>query len=530
VGHTWPLAADLAGRSRMDNADTALNAWALSWVADHVLADPVRVFEGNIFHPERHTVAFSEPLLVPGLLAVPMRLAGAGPVVTYNVSLMLGYLLSALAMYWLAWRWTGHFTAALVAGSLFAFNAFSLVRMGQLQAIHAYGLPVMLLGFDAVLRGPGVRGAAALAAGVVLAAATSGYTTVFGVVALLAGALVRPGEWLGRRLPAVAARAALAGLGAGLVLAPVLWVYAEVRRTHGVVRDLELVRALSANAASFLATAGQLHYTAWAHQVYRQHAPRESLFPGLVAVALAAGYLVVARGWWRDPRARMLVAILVSGVVLAFGPATPAYTAVYAVVPFASSVRAAARFGLLMLVGLAGLAGFAVAAVARRGAPPAWRRALPVAALVLVNVEACRAPVPYSPAPEVAPVYVRLMRLPPGVVAEMPFWQVQTDVPRNAVAMLMATYHGLPLVNGYSGFVPASYRRHADALWFFPFREASFEMLRELDVRYVVLHLDQYGSDAARAVAVLDARRDVRLLMDERTTRLYEVLRPGAGR
>ena len=55
-------------------------------------------------------------------------------------------------------------------------------------------------------------------------------------------------------------------------------------------------------------------------------------------------------------------------------------------------------------------------------------------------------------------------------------------------------------------------------------------MLRSLDVRYVVVHLDQYGSDAPRVVAALDARPEFRLLMDERTTRLYEIVAPPAAR
>jgi hypothetical protein len=139
VLHTWPLASAPGTLSRNDNKDTVLNTWALAWVAHAVVTAPSQVLAGNIFHPERNTVAFSDPVIVPGLLSVPVRALGASPELTYNLSLLLGYLLSAWAMQWLAWRWTGHFGASLVAGSLFAFNAHSLVSMGHIQAIHAYG-------------------------------------------------------------------------------------------------------------------------------------------------------------------------------------------------------------------------------------------------------------------------------------------------------------------------------------------------------------------------------------------------------
>ena len=57
VLHTWPLARDLAGQSRLDNADTALNTWAVVWVADTLPHRPTHVFDAPIFHPERRTLA-----------------------------------------------------------------------------------------------------------------------------------------------------------------------------------------------------------------------------------------------------------------------------------------------------------------------------------------------------------------------------------------------------------------------------------------------------------------------------------------
>ena len=65
--HTWPLVTDLNGLSRNDNADTMLNEWAVSWVAHQLPRAPTRLFEANIFHPHPHTLAYSEPLILPGL-------------------------------------------------------------------------------------------------------------------------------------------------------------------------------------------------------------------------------------------------------------------------------------------------------------------------------------------------------------------------------------------------------------------------------------------------------------------------------
>lgn len=522
VAHTWPLATAPARLSRNDNADTLLNTWAIAWVAHALATDPRHVLDGNIFHPERHTLAFSEPLIVPGALSVPVRTAGAGPVLTYNLSLLVGYALSAWAMHWLTWRWTGHLGASLVAGCLFAFNAHTLTRMGHIQAIHAYGLPLLLLALDGVLRPEGrrVRHGVLLGIAVAALALTSGYLTIFGIACGIVTLLVRPRDVLGgspARLLMAVSTAALVG---GLLVAPVLHGYVAVRREHGFARSLDEVAAMSANLAAYLATPARVH-EAWARHVYARMQPHDSLFPGLVACVLALGALLLWRDRLGDARVRMAAGIAVAGVVLSLGPATPVYGVFHALVPFASGVRAASRFGMLWLTGLAVLAAYGVAAACARW--PARARGVAAAALILVNVEAFRAPVPFVAAADPSPVYTTLAALPDGVVAEMPFWWAPVDMPRNAPYMLASTMHWKPLLNGYSGFTPASYRRKADILWYFPQWPSSFEELDRAGVRYVVVHLDQYGSSRAEAVSLIRASGAMRLVTSTADTHLYEI-------
>ena len=521
--HTWPLVSAPATLSRNDNADTVLNTWAITWIARALVTDPSTVLHGNIFHPERFTIAFSEPVVVPGALSVPVHAAGASPVLTYNISLLLGYALSGWAMQWLMWRWTSSFPASLVAGSLFAFNAHSLVSMGHIQAIHAYGLPMLLAGLDGLCR-PDRRIGHGLLAGAATAvlALTSGYLAIFGVVCGIVVLLVRGRDLL---LPP---RRTLVGAGlagavlAGVLLFPVLRAYAEVRQTHGFERSLDLVAQMSANGPAYLATPARVH-AGWAREVYATMEPRDSLFPGIAATILAlAGVLVWPRRWM-DPRVRVAAGITLAGLVLSFGPATPVYEPFYSTVPFASGVRAASRFGVLWLTGLAMLAAFGVAGLGRSRLRLAG--ALAVVALVAVNAEAFRGPVPYVPARALSPVYDTLARLPDGVVAEMPFWWLPADVPRNAGAMLGSTRHWKPLLNGYSGFTPASYRRRADTLWYFPFRAASFDELDRAGARWVVLHLEEYGSQRREALDLIAASGRLRLVERHGDTLLYEVIR-----
>ena len=124
-----------------------------------------------------------------------------------------------------------------------------------------------------------------------------------------------------------------------LPVVPVMRAYKEMRDTHGFARSLDLVAAMSANGPAYLATPARVH-EGWARAVYQTREPKDSLFPGVVAVLLAAAGLALWRDGLRDPRLRIAIILTTVGVILSFGPATPFYSAFYWGVPFASSVRA----------------------------------------------------------------------------------------------------------------------------------------------------------------------------------------------
>jgi hypothetical protein len=151
--HTWPLASDLAHLTRHDNRDAMLNEWIVAWVAHQLPRAPLHLFDANIFYPERYTLAYSEPMIVQGIMAMPLLWAGASIVLAYNVVLVAGFALSAWTMTLVVRRWTGDWTAGLVAGSIFAFNAHSLSRIPHLQAQHLEFLPLALYAFDRCARG-----------------------------------------------------------------------------------------------------------------------------------------------------------------------------------------------------------------------------------------------------------------------------------------------------------------------------------------------------------------------------------------
>jgi hypothetical protein len=510
--HTWPLASNPAHLSRNENADTILNEWTLAWVAHQLPRQPLQLFDANIFHPERHALAFSEALLVQSILAAPFLWLGASPVLAYNLVLLAGLALTGWTMCLVVARWTGDWVAGVTSGTLIAFNAHTLTRLPHLQAQHAEFLPLVLFALDRVLRQPGRSSAAWLAIWFVLQALTSIYLLVFSALAVGVAVLARPEDWLGR-VKQVAPKLIGAGAAAGVALTPVLLPYWALQNA-GFVRSLDEVGYYAAAARDYLTTPSRLY--AWAGGT-------TALFPGLAALTLAA-IAIVSGNAWRDARARMCLAFGAFGVLLSFGPAVaPPYEFLYSTVPLLLPIRNSARIGYLGLVAVAVLAGFGMALLRRRldAVAVRWIRALPAAAVVLCAVEPLAAPVGYQPFDGIPPIYARLRSEPHAVVAEFPFPRPESQF-RNAPYLLHSTLNWKPLVNGYSGFIPPSYAEHYLSFNAFPAATA-IEALRGAGVTHVFVHLDQFDAGQIDAVEGTSALRPI---AQEGSIALYRVERP----
>jgi hypothetical protein len=364
-----------------------------------------------------------------------------------------------------------------------------LTRLAHIQAMHVEFLPLALLAFDRLLGDARARHALALAGWAVLQALCSGYLLVMTAMSLVLAGLMRPTEWLKRDRARTAVLMGAAALLAGIVLTPFLWPYYRASQEQGLVRTLDEAALYSATLSSYVSTGGRLHYLLWSRPFFSD----ESLFPGIVGLGLTVVALAF-RVTFRDRRARMLLAIGVAGVVLSFGPRVPIYGWLYEAFPLLRGIRGASRLGYLGLFAVAGLAGFGLAEIRRRVRPygsdaaPRHRLAVLVglSAVFVANVEALRAPMEWTPPLRIAPLYSLLAADGVGAVVEVPFPPPRRVV-RNGPYVLASTRHFRPLVNGYSGFTPESYVRHAEQLADFP-DDGSRALFHTLGVTHIVVH------------------------------------------
>ena len=492
---TWPFAAHPARLSRNDNGDTVLNEWTLAWVAHQAPRAPLHLFDANIFYPERRALAYSESMMLQSAMAAPLLFLGASPVLAYNVVLLAGFTLTGWVMCLVVRRWTGDWAAGIAAGVIVAFNAHSFTRLPHLQAQHAEFLPLALMALDSVLREPRIGNALRLAAWFTLQALASIHFLVFTTVSLIAAALVRPRTWLGKRFATVVLHLTLAAIVATVVLLPYLLPYWRLSVEQGIVRTLKDATDSAASWTYYLSTPSRIEFRLWSHRWFSGPA----LFPGVLAIALAS--VAVATGTaFRDDRARMCFAMGACGFALSFGTRLPGYAVLHRFVPLLRVIRDVERFGYLVIPAVAVLAGFGVGILRRRvrASTNILDTGLLAALLVGLVIEPMVAPIHLVRFEGIPGIYAQLRDEPDVVVAEMPFWPFNAAF-LHAPYMLNSTRHWKPMVNGYSGFQPLSFRRHAEQFASFPSSPA-LSALRVEGVTHVFVHLDLMGPAVAAAL------------------------------
>jgi hypothetical protein len=455
---SWPLVTDLAGLGVSDRPDGRLNAWILAWDAHALGHEPSRLFQAPIFHPLPDTLAFSENLLVPGLIGAPFQ--AGGPVLAYNVVLLLSLVVSGLGVQLLVRRASGDRLAAFVAGAFFAAGAHRWIRLAHLHAQVTLFLPFLLIALDRFWQ-KRTLGRAALA-GLVLA--LQGLSSVYlGAIAALVTAVTAAVAVLAGLRPRELARL-VAGLALGsLPLVPMVRPYLRMRAYEGVEFTMADVASYATTLESY-AAAGTRLYGPITQKHLDPSRVQDTLFPGLVL--LAAGLAGLASA----PRRYRAVALAASAVAIVFslGPETAAYRFLHEHLVLVRGVRALSRFSLVPVMALSVLAGFALA---RR-----W--ALALAALALFLLESSNVPIRYAPAPAPSET-ARALAGGAGAVAVLPLGERDTE------AMLDGVAHWRPLVNGDSGFMPRPYTREMELLAG-PDLAEGLRLLRAVGVRQVV--------------------------------------------
>ncbi len=551
VAMTWPMALKFDRSARLNFGDGEWSVWNVTWVAHALTTNPTALFQANIFHPDRDTLAYSEANVVTGALGAPFHVAtGGNPYATHN-----GAILTALVLAFLfAWGFAETLGASAGAAAAFAvaftYCPYLFARTAHIQLMMTFGLPLALQAFHRVLVRPTPGRGVWLGVTLAIQALACAYFGIFAGLTVGLGTLF---YGYTRRLWRVRAYWVAISLGAIVsvgIVGPFFLPYIRVQKELGFTRLLEDAAMYSADWQAWLAS------SAWAHRWMLPWLERwnEVLFPGFLLTVLGlAGLWVGARRTATHTSSDVRLPIpdsrfpvdddvplapahrrettafygLVGLIAFwgSFGPKAGLYTVLYHTIPVFTFLRAPGRFGILVVLALGVLALVALQTwLERRPARTQLMAGSLVA--VLFAAEYTTAPIRLEDAAPTPEAHRRLATLPPGAVVELPFWYIRSDFPRHSRYMLLSTYHWHPLVNGYSDHIPQWFRDEVVRISSFPTAESLQIVVGRHQAKYAIFHSRYYdGRSRQRLRERLEQYREfVRPIISEGDVWLYEIV------
>lgn len=467
-----------------NTADPLFNLWVLKWGAHQIRMGLPDLWNANIFHPTRGTLALSDHLIGPALQIALFDNAIAG----YNVLFFTSFVLTGLAVCWVLRRSGASWIAAVLAGAMYAFSPFRLTHLNHIQLLLAQWAPLTLWFWDRLLAERRVRHAVLFLVFYLLNVTGGAYLAYMVHIPLLV--------ILANRM-AIHRRELLGGwrvlvpvvLVAGGALIAVFLPYVAIGKELGLARDADEIHEYGATLASWVSPARNALWFGPISKAYTQKKlgpaaepffrPENALFAGFVPALLAALGLWVV--WKRrpDPWERGL---LLSGLACFALAHSIVYVPMMHVLPGLSGMRVPARFAVFVSLALVHLAARGTDHLLAR------RKNWLVGLLALVLFL------------ELAPRPVRWARLEREEdFPEVYSWIAkQDDVeailelpvrPNNSenVYMYYSTRHWKPIANGFSGYRPESHRRITESMRFLP-DENGLDLLSELGITHLVVH------------------------------------------
>lgn len=550
VAYCWPLLLSMASGLPNDTGDPGLLSFLLWWNA-HSVPFTERWWNAPMFYPQTGSLAFSDTLLGLAVFSTPMIWAGMSAVAAFNTLFVASVFTAAMSAHALARHLTGRHDVAIIAGLAFGFCPYRASQMPHLQLLITCWMAFGLLALHRYLRDRRPLDLAVLGVCWAMNGLTNGYYLVY--FAVMAGLwmlwFVRERrDWIWLTLSMAVASVPLVPMLIGHArIQASLGMMRGRDEIESYAADLTAFLATSSHAwlpyhwslrpnaegelypgfaIVILTVAGAV--VAWR----RLGRPSPIRLRGLVAVvgivalglawaswatgglqvrigdtvllSLTRPHRIVTIGIWalviaafldrrfadawrrRSPFAFYALAACIMAV-LALGPVGRVagvrfmHYAPYAwlmELPGGDSLRVPARFAMLMMLCLSQTAAIAFARFTPNGA----RVATVALVAFLVGIDG------WVPKLQVAPIQasVALPGLEPRTaVLEIPIRDLWSDT----AAMLRATVHGHPVVNGFSGYGPPHYN-------------ALLEGLREGD-RSIIASLREFGP-----LAVLINRHD----------------------
>jgi hypothetical protein len=514
---TWPLIVNLNTGLPKGTETVAtvplFNLWTLKWNMDRIFYLYQGYWGAPIFYPTQNTFALSDPQPLTGLIFTLAHILTGNSVISYNLILLLALTLNGLGAMFLLSK-VGVVTGPAFLGGLLALGLpYITNELGVLQLTMLF--PVFFA-FSALILGGWIGTTYLL----------SSYYFVYLSVFLLLGVAF----FLQKKFLTVKSlRNLLCGvLLAGVIVLPFLTVQLQVIEQHP--RSTERIRKTSAESVDYV----RLHSNTWGYKtafwLRTEGGSKHYLYPGTGFFLLAIfGFVIGRRGsarWWiyYCTTGVLLAFFLSLGLKLSFGGFQP-YEFLRECLPGFRQLRNTHRFAGFIQMFMVGIAGFSIMSIW------CWRGAIgPLLATALVVcslLEVLAVPVQIYRMPDglTEAKWIQALReLPPGPVAMLPFPESGRSSLYEPItlSMLQGLEHGMPLINGYSGLFPKSYKKLREKMKT-GLTGRNLRQLQNQGARYIVIEVDWITNSGYEQLKEKNLHYELKLLYADPVKLIYEI-------
>ena len=503
--------------------DPLFYAWNLSHNFRAISNGFINVLNTNIFYPEGNTLAFSDTLYAQTLFTAPILFFTKNPVLAENLYVFATFPMAAVSMFLLAYWMTQKIVPSMISGLFFAFSYPRLSQIGHMPALSSQWLPLFILFILSFLKTGKFKMLLTAFLFFLISTASSLYFGVFLVFVALVCLSIESLSWMkskSYRVPLSIVKTTLIwSIPMLIAFIIVLYPYIRLKAEYPTIRRaLEDTISLSATPADYLSVLPSSFISRLGFQAKTNEHP---LYPTLTLLIFAG--IGLMRGEKKYKKFTLVFLVLGSlSFLLSFGPylnvnigreatrITMPYYLLYKIFPLLQVIRVPARFSILFILSLSSLAAISLSSFVFK--KHHYRLLWGVVALFLAEIwqfNISSVPIPIKQTIPQAYQWLEKQNND-AIIVELPFRPQRLGI--NMEDQLMRTYdelkdsdvyasesfrtyfslyHKKRMLNGYSGYFPNVYHESAQNMHFFP-SDASFSVIRDHTVRYIIIHAWQY--------------------------------------
>ena len=464
--------------------DVPIYIWNLWWMQHALSTGIAPLFSDYIFAPYGASLAFHAFVFLKAFIAIPLQWF-CSAWTAYNLLILATFTLAGYGMFLLARHLTGDSRAAWVAGLVYAFSPYMLTRsLGHLNYLSGEWIPLYALCLIRLLETRERR----WAVGGGLCLLLTAYCEYYYLIYLTMFTAFYLGWRFWRDRAVVMDRAflgpfALMGGIAVVGFAPILWMLLGTAQSGYLYGGWGASAKLGADLLAFVTPPpGSLLYGdigAGLYEVFSGgNAVEGTVFAGYVVLALAATCTLCLRG---DEAVRPWLLLTLAFFLLSLGPllhiggdfvfgagpvrfAVPLPYVIVRYLPLIKGARVAARFDIMVALGLAVLSAYGVRYwLGRVERPGRWTAVI----VLLIALEYLRLPYPVAPV-DMPSAYATIARDGRDrVVMEVPLgWRTGWGSTGRSLdrQQLFQIVHGKRLLGGFASRIPEEELKRMAAL------------------------------------------------------------------